>query len=105
MESVNSKNEPPELSSILSLDSSFIDYIHDIVGKRCRPFINKRDFFAGKLREIGREAESKVGQNFNILVDALLSKEKYRINKEVVSLLQRELQEIDPKSSEEVECK
>ena len=87
---------------MVGLDSAFIDYIHDIVGKRCRPFINKRDFFSSKLREISRESESKVGQNFNILVDSLLSKEKYRINKEVISMLQRELQQLDPKSQEEV---
>ena len=50
LESVNSKNDPNELSTMVGLDSAFIDYIHDIVGKRCRPFINKRDFFSNKLR-------------------------------------------------------
>lgn len=90
---------------MVGLDSAFADHIKDIVSKRCRPFINKRDFFSGKLREISRETESKVGQNFNILIDALLSKEKYRISKEVLSMLQKELQQINSKSDEEVECK
>ena len=95
------KNEPPsDIALLLSLDPTLGESLEEVVTKRCRPFVNKRELLAVKVREVTREGESKVGTNFPLLLDAIIGKERTRISRELASALTRELKDIEECSGE-----
>ena len=66
-----------------------------MVDKRYRPFVGKKDFFFSKLKQIENETESKVPINLSLLIQSIMGKEKYRLNKDITASLSRELKTID----------
>ena len=41
--------------SLVALEASFHEVVAEYVQKKCRPFLQKRDFLVGKVKEICRE--------------------------------------------------
>ena len=83
LDTINSSNNTVETlnGEGLKLSPEFKGYLYNIVNKRCRPFINKRDFLQGKMKEIQKDSESRFGLNFHMLLDSVVRKEKVRVNK------------------------
>jgi hypothetical protein len=62
------------IAELIYLDKNFGENISDVVNKRCRPFLGKKDFFNNKIRQIENESESKVPMNINLFVNSIVTK-------------------------------
>lgn len=49
--------------SLVALEGSFRDVVAEYVNKKCRPFLQKRDFMVSKIKEICRETDSRMSSS------------------------------------------
>lgn len=83
--------------SLVSLDATFREVVAEYVNKKCRPFLQKRDFFTSKLKEICRETESRVASsNPKQYMRSILTREHARCDRDVINALQHSLRQNPP---------
>jgi hypothetical protein len=79
-------------SSIVSIDASFRDTVADYVNKKCRPFLQKRDFLISKIKELCRETEGRMTSfQPKQYLKSIISRERVRCDRDIVISLQHNI--------------